>query len=251
MSHEATKKTALRLADFVGTNSDDPAFQVKPNESLPSLICTNLFNPQDFIPKLRRHLFLRLSGEDYHDDERIITPEEDQSLIIINDTIHRHKILRVNYTTYDTRREQDSINARTHPDIMLPSRDSNHDIHPYWYARVCGVFHAKAYLHSTTDLTQRPSSVPQIVEFVWVRWFGLHYAHRSGWKAKALPKVGFVNPLIDKSLAFDFIDPVDIIRAIHLIPSFNDGTSPNGLGPTVVRPESDQDQDFNFFYVNM
>lgn len=31
----------------------------------------------------------------------------------------RHSVFRVDYTTYDMRRDQDSINPRTHPDIML------------------------------------------------------------------------------------------------------------------------------------
>ncbi len=41
-------------------------------------------------------------------------------------------------------RDQDSINIKTHPDIMLLSReDSNdEDRNAYWYARVIGVFHA-------------------------------------------------------------------------------------------------------------
>lgn len=56
-------------------------------------------------------------------------------------------MLRVNYTTYDMRRAQDSLNPRVpgHADIMVLSpenEDENNDPHPYWYARIIGIFHA-------------------------------------------------------------------------------------------------------------
>jgi len=56
----------------------------------------------------------------------------------LNNRIYSHKVLRVNYTTYDMRREQDSLNPRTHPDIMVLSQEPKmHEDgtpeHPYWY----------------------------------------------------------------------------------------------------------------------
>ena len=58
--------------------------------------------------------------------------------------IYQHRVLRVNYTTYDMRRDQDSLNPQSHPDIMLLSHEDKNDDnwHPYWYARVIGIFHA-------------------------------------------------------------------------------------------------------------
>ena len=56
--------------------------------------------------------------------------------------IYRHRLLRINYTTYDLQRDFDSINPRTnHRDIMLLS-DSDDNAHPFSYARVLGIFHA-------------------------------------------------------------------------------------------------------------
>jgi len=57
-------------------------------------------------------------------------------LKLVNDRIYQHK---VNYTTYNARRSQDSLNPCTHGDIMVLSWD---DSHPYWYARIMGIFHA-------------------------------------------------------------------------------------------------------------
>ena len=37
---------------------------------------------------------------------------------------------------------------------------------------------------------------------------------RGGWKAKKLHQIGF----IEGNEAFGFIDPADVIRAVHLIP---------------------------------
>jgi hypothetical protein len=169
-------------------------------------------------------------------------------VIIANDTIYCHKILRVNYTTYDMRREQDSINARTHPDIMLLSRDDKADKHPYWYARVRGIFHARAFLNDPTSMA--PARM-QDIEFVWVRYLGIQYQFKRGFKYKRLPIVGFVDPTTDETSPFDFIDPKDIIRSSHLIPDWTSGQGENGIGPTIAREPEDGDMDWNYFYVNM
>ncbi|THU77291.1 hypothetical protein K435DRAFT_558564, partial [Dendrothele bispora CBS 962.96] len=83
---------------------------------------------------------------------------------IVNDRIYRHKVLRVNHTTYDMWRSQDSINPRTHPDIMVPSRDEGN--HPYSYARIIGIFHATVKftgLHGQQNSTQTHE-----IFFLWV-----------------------------------------------------------------------------------
>ena len=54
------------------------------------------------------------------------------------------------------------------------------------------------------------------MEFLFVRWFSLDTedSERGGWKAKKLHQIGFV----EGDAAFGFVDPSDVIRAIHLIP---------------------------------
>ncbi|KAJ2913887.1 hypothetical protein MD484_g6527, partial [Candolleomyces efflorescens] len=229
MSHEASSKNSLDLTRWLAENRGDPALK-------------------DFNLKLRRHLYCRLQGLDYTDDEQEITLSQLSNVIILNDTVYRHKFVRVNYTTYDQRREQDSINARTHPDIMMLSHDDKANIHPYWYARVRGIFHVRVYMNDPTSMAP---TRPQDVEVVWIRWLGVHYAHRHGWQAKHLPKVGFVEPSDGGSAVFDFVDPTDIIRAVHLIPDFESQQGTNGLGPTIARPQSDNNLDWNYFYVNI
>ena len=63
--------------------------------------------------------------------------------------MYLHQVMRVNYTSYDMRREQDTINPRNHADVLLLS--PSHESHPYLYARVIHIFHVNAYLSSDSD----------------------------------------------------------------------------------------------------
>ncbi|KIO08814.1 hypothetical protein M404DRAFT_132918, partial [Pisolithus tinctorius Marx 270] len=62
-------------------------------------------------------------------------------LIIIKNCLYKHKLLHVNYTTYDLCCMQDSVNPRTHPDIMVLSHEDEDNPHPYWYTCIIGIFH--------------------------------------------------------------------------------------------------------------
>lgn len=153
--------------------------------------------------------------------------------------------MRVNYTTYDMRRKQDTVNPRTRPDIMVLSHEDDGDsYHPYWYARVLGIFHVN--IHHTTP----HSTTPQIqkVYFLWVRWFGRDLTHSAGWSARRLHRVGFLPP--DSPGAFGFLDPSDVIRGVHLIPAFAHGTV-DELGKSVARRPNDDDEDWHYYYVGM
>ena len=89
------------------------------------------------------------------------------------------------------------------------------------------------------------------MDILWVRWYGKDNQHESRWQAKQLPCIGFV-PASDPD-AFGFLDPLDVIRAVHLIPAFAYGKDANGLGPSIVRQprDSPDDLDWAYLYVNM
>ena len=40
------------------------------------------------------------------------------------------------------RREQDSLNPRTHANVMVPSPEDDPSTHSYCYARIVGIYHA-------------------------------------------------------------------------------------------------------------
>ncbi|KAK0205741.1 hypothetical protein IW262DRAFT_1251199, partial [Armillaria fumosa] len=63
----------------------------------------------DFIPKLKEHILHQLLVHEITPDADI-TLKQLNNLNIINDHIFQHKVLHVNYTTYDIHRDQDSIN---------------------------------------------------------------------------------------------------------------------------------------------
>jgi hypothetical protein len=170
--------------------------------------------------------------------------------MILNNRIYSHKVLRINYTTYDMRREQDSLNPRTHADIMVLSqepktREDGTPEHPYWYARIIGIFHAHV-LHTGPNSR---TSEPQRMEFLWVRWFGLDQEHPSGWHTKRLHRVGFVDG--ENEAAFGFVNPEQVIRAVHLMPAFHHGRGTSNLKPSIARPLTEKDEDWVYYYVGM
>lgn len=175
--------------------------------------------------------------------------EDRQTITFVNNRLFKHKVLRVNYTTYDMRRSQDSMNPRTHADIMVLSCEDEEDMdkqHPYWYARVIGIFHANVQHRDARVGPASRCSEPQKMEFLWVRWFGRDLHHRAGWKAKRLHRIGF-----DEQDQFGFLDPNDVIRGVHLIPAFAHGRTSDKLAPSMARHPSENDEDWAYYYVNM
>jgi hypothetical protein len=207
--------------------------------------CTILTIFQNFVSKLKDHLLSRLLSLEYDGDEYAFTDADRNTVRIMDNRIYSSKVLRVNFTTYDVRRDQDSMNPRTHCDVMVMSRESGPG-HPFWYARVLGVFHAQVY-HIGPSAKNRSK---QNMEFLWVRWFGTVPGYRFGPKLARLPKIGFLSDT-DES-AFGFLDPSLVVRGCHLIPAFVDGrtsdllTIPN----SIARPLGEKD-DWAAFYVMM
>ena len=90
---------------------------------------------------------------------------------------------------------------------MVLSQEKEPDAHPYWYARIIGIYHTLVRHESSSD--------PITIEFLFVRWYGLDLdrTSRFGWKMRRLPKVGFVPDDPDAgSSAFGFLDPAQVIH---------------------------------------
>ena len=164
-------------------------------------------------------------------------------VIFKGDRIYRHRLLHVNYTTYDLQREFDSINPCTdNQDIMLLSNPDSGDHHPFSYARVLGIFHANIIYTGpgSKDFLSRR------VEFLWVWWFEVLQDCSSMWEHDVLDTVRFL-PMADQD-AFGFVDPADVLRGCHIIPSFTDGRlHPDGVAMSHCSRNSD---DWKRYYVN-
>lgn len=166
-----------------------------------------------------------------------------------NNMLYQHNIMRINYTTYDVRRAQDTINPKSdHRDIMLLAanyRTHNPDAqHQYQYARVLGIYHVHLIYSEPTSHRYEVERM----EFLWVRYFE-HIDNvpvQKGWTAARLDQLRFVR--IDRDDAFSFVDPYQVIRACHIIPRFCSGRVHNdgkGLSGCV-----DDGNDWHAYYVN-
>lgn len=169
--------------------------------------------------------------------------EEHNSVIIPNNVIYSVQTMQVNYTTYDLRREYDTISPRTHADVMVLSGETTPS-HPYWYARILGIYHVETWLNDGG------SPVKQHLEFLFVRWLAPLQTHMSGIKHARLPKVAFVEE-VDPD-AFGFLDPMQVIRGVHLIPAFASGRGASSLryGESLGRPGGQLD-DWEEYYIGM
>ncbi|KAF8833706.1 hypothetical protein BDN67DRAFT_875659, partial [Paxillus ammoniavirescens] len=119
----------VNILSFQMQNSDDPVVK-------------------NFIPKLKAHLLpcVKILHSDMQDC--LLTHNEDHiseadlgQVVLKGEQIYWHNLFHINYTTYDVRRAQDSVNPLTnHHNIVLLSPEPS--IHPFCYARVLGIYHA-------------------------------------------------------------------------------------------------------------
>lgn len=163
---------------------------------------------QNFISKLKDHILYRLKKLSVSHCDHTFSDEERNSVIIPNHTVYLVKTMQVHYTTYDMRREHDTINPRMNADIMVFSGETSPS-HPYWYARVLGIYHMDTWFADSRTKKQH-------LEVLYVRWLAplISSGHWSGMQCARLPKVAFVEEL-DYD-AFGFLDPGQVIRGAHL-----------------------------------
>jgi len=115
--------------------------------------------------------------------------------------IYCHRLLHINYTSYDLQRDFDSISTRTdHRDIMLLS-NSGINAHPFCYEWVLGIFHVNIIYTGPGSKDFQSCRI----EFLWVQWFEVLQDHFLAWGQHTLNMVRFL-PMADKH-TFGFVDP--------------------------------------------
>ena len=114
-----------------------------------------------FHSKLHDHLLGRMLHPTWSADPSKYSVEEHGKICIVNDCLYCHKVMRINYTTYDVCLGQDVINPSNHADIMTLSQHD--DDHPFEYCRVIGIFHVDV-IHNVEGAAQHPVSK----EVLWV-----------------------------------------------------------------------------------
>lgn len=107
---------------------------------------------------------------------------------------------------------------------MLQANEDDTPSHPFWYARVLGVYHANVYY--------KGSPVAERIKFLYVRWFGIDPEWSGGAVNRRLDRIGFVP---DGEGVFGFLDPAHVIRPCHLIPAFHLGFTTRLLARSSAR----------------
>ncbi|KAI0069490.1 hypothetical protein K474DRAFT_1610373, partial [Panus rudis PR-1116 ss-1] len=204
---------------------------------------------KNFTAKLKDHILGRLRNPNQALDGTEFSSEDRQQVIIQNNRIYRHHTLRVNYTTYDIRRDQDCMNPRNHADVMTLSHDVDPATgiscsgHPFAYARLLDIYHVPIFYCIPG---QEP--VPRSIEVLFVRHYRLDSSWKCGFQQKRLPRVHF-RPADDPS-AFGFVDPDEVIRGAHIIPAFAHGQTEHQLNHQTFKHLNHIDTDWRYYYVN-
>lgn len=188
---------------------------------------------KNFVIYLKDHLLARILGRAFNGEEHSFSDEEHMHIRIINDQIYRHQILHLNCIIYNMRWDQNTINPRTHADFMVlnPGEDNpaEYKCHPYWYSRVCGIFHTYVQYVGPSSLSKDKRHVK------WVWWFGRDLHMPDGFAMWRLHRLGFVN--VDELRAFGFLNPSPVIHVVHLIPAFHHKRTQELMGPSLLQRE--------------
>lgn len=225
-----SQNNAEHIGTFLSANTGDPAVKVQNLKSMFFRILNNI--EQDFLPRLKKHLLPRLKdmmkkealGQDAVDVDSYAELMRDHSLhthtsqlFFKHDRLYKHNLFRINYTTYDIRRAQDTININSsRRDIMVLNDTSDEDegcgqeLQRFLYARVIGVFHTNIVFTGPGSLDYQPRRM----DFLWVRWF--RPSPSIGWDSRRLDCVDFFP--VEDECAFGFLDPNDVVRACHIMP---------------------------------
>ena len=79
-------------------------------------------------------------------------------LVILNNRLFRHKVMHVNFTTYDVHCGQDSLNSHNHANVMVLSRNKTAANHPSEYARIIWIFHIEMLHNVLVSASDIPTS---------------------------------------------------------------------------------------------
>ncbi|KZV88625.1 hypothetical protein EXIGLDRAFT_751594 [Exidia glandulosa HHB12029] len=171
---------------------------------------------KDFSNRLRDHLLNRLQKRDYDGDEAAHTTAERLTVNIIQNRMYSHKTASIHYTTYDVRHGEDTIHVgNDRVDIMLRALEDDSDGHPYWYARVLGIYHVNVLYTVPGTVGARK---PRLMRFLHIRWFGRDMESPSTADRPRLTRLGW-----DTANEYGFVDPELVLRACHIVPAFAHG----------------------------
>ncbi|KAJ3527383.1 hypothetical protein NMY22_g9809 [Coprinellus aureogranulatus] len=231
---------------YIGTSKSAPVYlsQFSPTGSFASDIgCLHFVRnlKQHLLPRFIRGLNPSLEGQALQD---FIQSLDWSKIVLKDDRLYTHKIMRIKYTTYDARRDEDIIHLDTPQcNVMFLNQDYSYGTteHPFIYGKIIGILHADvSYIgdigRQGTQYFYHP------IEFLWVRRYRIQ------------PKAGDFEldqvellPIEEQGSHY-FVDPLEVLRACHLVPNFHEGPRYiDGIGKSTV---ADDGTDWKRYFVN-
>ena len=215
---------------------------------------------QNFLPKLRAHLLPRIQA--VLEVEAKTCPElrtavdmfpptlDDTTLSFVFfkcESLYQHKTIRLNYTTYDMRRETDIVKPEgPRCNIMLLANytggSNSSNLHHFIYARVLGVYHVDVIYTGPGMPVQNFEA--RAFQMLWVRWYEVVDPVSSGWDNSTLDMLRF--PPLHQDNSFGFVDPEVVLRGCHILPAFDKGKRESNIN--VSRSAKDS-KDYLIYYV--
>ena len=153
-------------------------------------------------------------------------------VIFKDDRAYLHRLMSINYTTYDVRRAHDVIRPTTSKsNILLTAEFSPWSRAPeneggpapsgtttgYAYARVLRIFHINVIYTGPGSIDFRPRRV----DVLFVRYYCSVSDQGDPWASGELERLTF--PPVVHPHAFGFVDPGDVLRMVHIVPRFSQG----------------------------
>lgn len=184
-------------------------------------------------------------------DEYRFSDETRGGVQVENNTLYQHQTLRLNYMTYDLRREQDLVSLNGDRNVLTLSNETDDDGFPYWVGRVYGIFHANVRIVGSVRNAVAPW---WRINFLLVRWFGRVTDHMFGLRHKRLPLMAFmdtVGDVAERGAAFGFLSPDHLLRTCHMIPRFKTGITKQLLPLSIARREDDDDTDYAEYFLSI
>lgn len=175
-----------------------------------------------------------------HLRERLfVDTDADERVFIKGDTLYEHPLLTIDYTTYDLKREKDSIHMNFGNQAVIVYSPTSQSAEPWLYAYVVAIYHVFACTAADPE--------PKCLELLWVRWMQQDLLQLRGPNTSQYTRVSFTPHLGVPGEAFGFVDPSHIIRECHLIPAFDLQRTRDQLSPSMAR---DVEGDWRAFYAN-
>ncbi|KAJ3521791.1 hypothetical protein NMY22_g12164 [Coprinellus aureogranulatus] len=204
-----------------------------------------------FVRNLKQHFFRRFLLATYPDFngeslEEVAQELDWSNLVLKDDRLYTHRIMRIKYTTYDARRDEDIIHLETdQSNIMMLNREHSygHPSHPYTYGKVIAIIHTDVGF--VGDIGRQGSSYTfRSMEVLWVRKYRM--LPSSGPEGLALDEAELV--AIDEPGSHTLIDPVEVVRACHIVPDFTRGPRyPDGKGKSIIAGDG---KDYQSYFIN-